>query len=154
MRPTNELPCFVVDASVATKWHLRDEESSDAADVLLADFREGRISLIVPEQIRHEVASAVRTAVRTHRLTAALARTVIANFLAWRIPTVGNDELILLAYDLAVRFGCSLYDGLYLALAETTDCPLVYADRRLRNALGGRFPQSLWLTDYTPQPSR
>ncbi len=150
MQTTNELPCVVVDASVATKWHLRDEESSDAADALLAEFREGRVYLIAPEQIRYEVASAIRNAVRMRRLSATAARTVIADFLAWRLPTVSDDDLVLLAFDLAVRFGCSLYDGLYLGLAESMGCPLVYADRRLHNALGGRFPWARWLADYAP----
>ncbi|MCX6020737.1 MAG: hypothetical protein NTZ05_03225 [Chloroflexi bacterium] len=51
---------------------------------------------------------------------------------------------------MAQRFGCSLYDGVYLALALARDCPLIYADNRLRNALRGRFPLALWIEDYQP----
>ena len=58
--------------------------------------------------------------------------------------------LIEAGYDQAVRFGCSFYDGLYLALAETLDCPFVFADQRLRNGLGTSFPRALWLSDHLP----
>lgn len=148
MATTADVARYVVDASVATKWHLHDEQDTDAAVALLAEFREGRVHLVAPDQIGYEVASAIRNAVRTNRLTVEQAGTAIADFLAWRIPTVAGDDLILAAYDHAIRFGCSLYDGLYLALADSAECPLIYADLRLRRAIEGRFPYSLWLADY------
>lgn len=77
-------------------------------------------------------------------------RTALVDFPAWRIPTVRSGSLILGACDQALRFGCSLYDGLYLALAEMAQCPLVYADQRLRNALGSRFPRAVWIEDFQP----
>ena len=143
-----EVPRFVVDASVVAKWHLKDEQYIEQADALLVGFREGRLSLLAPDQIRYEVASAVRGALRTNRLGSRDGRTAIADFLAWHIPTVRSDSLILAAYDQAIRFDCSLYDGLYVALAEMARCPLVYADHRLRNALRNRFPLALWIEDY------
>ena len=41
-----------------------------------------------------------------------------------------------------MRFGCSFSDGLYLALAESLDCPFVVANLRLRGALGANFPRA------------
>ena len=145
------LPRYVVDASVAVKWYLRDEDSLDAADSLLADFRDDRGQLLAPEQIRYEVPSAFRNALRTNRLTLEQARRAIRGFLAWPIITVRDDRMILAACDLSVRFGCSFYDGLYLALAESTHYPLIHADLRLRNSLGTQFPLANWLADYTPR---
>jgi predicted nucleic acid-binding protein len=143
------LPRYVVDASVATKWHLRDEQYTSQADAVLAAYRDGRIDLVAPDHFRYEVPSAVRNALRTGRLTVEQARTAIADFLAWQIPTVGGDALILAAYDQATRFGCSLYDGLYLALADAAQCPLVFADHRLRNAIGVNVEAVIWLEDWT-----
>ena len=145
---TSSLPLSVVDASVAVKWYLRDELDIEAADRVLDDFREGRAALVAPNQIRYEVPSAIRNAIRTGRQTPSRGRLAVVGFLALRIPTVDDDSLIEAAYDLALRFGCSLYDGLYLALAECIGCPLIYADQHLRNALGTRFPRALWLGDY------
>ncbi len=145
--PSNP-PTFVVDASVAVKWHLEDEQDTPEAIRLLTDFRDGRVLLLAPDHIRFEVPSAIRNALRVGRLNAAEGLTAIESFLGWRIETVGNDALIEAGYEMALRFGCSFYDGLYLALAENAGRPLVYADNRLRNALGGRFPLAMWVSDY------
>jgi predicted nucleic acid-binding protein len=142
------LPLYVVDASVAVKWCLQDEEDIDAADALLDDFLDGRIHLLAPDHIRYEVPSAVRNALRTDRLTETEGQEAIAEFLNWPLPTVGNSALIQSAYEQALRFGCALYDGLYLALAGATGGTFVHADNRLRNSLGDRFPRAMWLTDY------
>src|SRR5205085_3717193 len=40
-----------------------------------------------------------------------------------------------LALDLAMRFGRSVYDSMYLAVAVLRHCPVVTADRRLHDAL-------------------
>lgn len=146
----SSIPQYVVDASVAVKWHLRDESDTVHADTLLSDFREGRVHLLAPDHIRYEVPSAIRNALRTNRLPREEGSAVITEFLAWGLTTVGTDGLIVAAYDWALRFGCSLYDGLYLALAESARCPLIYADARLRHALGSKFTHGLWLTDYVP----
>jgi predicted nucleic acid-binding protein len=150
MASNGEFRRFVVDASVAAKWVLKDEPDTHSAETLLADFRESRIQLIAPEQISYEVPSAVRNAVRSRRMTVDQARTAIEIFLALNIETVRGPDLILAGYELAVQYGSSLYDGLYLALAEAAACPLVFADARLRNTLGDRFPPALWLTAYAP----
>ena len=147
---TSNVPLYVIDASVAVKWHLPDEQDGDAAVAILADFREGRTALVAPGHFRYEVPSAIRNALRTDRLTPSEGRGAIAAFFVVQVPTVDDNALIEAGYDQALRFGCSLYDGLYLALAENLGCPLVHADKRLRNTLGTRFPRVLWLGDYAP----
>lgn len=144
----SERPAFVLDASVASKWQLRDEQDVAAADLVLDDFREGEIELLAPVQIRYEVVSAIRSAARRGRLTDQQGRTSSEQFLSFGIPTVDDDALIVAGYEQALRFGCSLYDGVYLALAESVGRPLLYADLRLRHALGTRFPLGLWIADY------
>ncbi len=90
---------YVIDASVVTKWHLQDEDDSAVADALLTDFREGRVVLLAPNHLRYEVASVITNAVRTDRVTRHQARQAITDFLVWHIGTIGNDGLILSAYD-------------------------------------------------------
>lgn len=106
--------------------------------------------MLAPQHIRYEVANAVRTAVRGDRLDPAEGWPAVAEFLAWRIPTVDDDDLVLAAFDLEPRCARAVYDGLYLAPAEAAGCPLVYADERPRNALAGRFPLALWIDDDQP----
>lgn len=68
-------------------------------------------------------------------------------FLQLSIPVVVGTHIIVRGWDASRTYGCALYDGLYLALAEMMDCPLVHADRRLHNSLRGRFPLELWIED-------
>ena len=143
-------PCLVVDASVAVKWHLSDEEFAEVAVAVLADFREDRVNLLAPDHIRYEVANAIRVAARRGRLTPRQGREALEQFLSWGLWTVATDQLFLAAYDTSERLGCALYDGLYLALAESADCPLIYADRVLRNHIRDQFPLALWIGDYSP----
>lgn len=139
---------YVIDASVVAKWHLLDEEGADIANVVLDDFRDGRIGLIAPHHVFYEVPNAVRKAMRLGRVSETDARLAIQHILSWQIETFHTDQLVLDAFELTIRIGCSFYDGLYVALARASGNPLIYADARLRNTLGDRFPLSIWLDDY------
>jgi predicted nucleic acid-binding protein len=142
-------PRYVPNASVATKWFLDDEEHASEAHAVLLSFREDRISLLAPDHIRHEVASALRTAVRMNRISDVDSLAALNQFIDWRVPTLASDALLIHGHQAALRYGCALYDGLYLALAELAECSLVYADRRLRNTLGGAFARSIWIEDFS-----
>jgi predicted nucleic acid-binding protein len=138
---------FVVDASVVVKWHLHDEDFVQPALALLRNFEVGTLDLVAPLHVEYEVSSAIRNAVRTRRISPTQGRAAIENLFALDLPTVHHANLILAGYDEALRFGCSVYDGLYLALAEAARCAFVYADQRLRNTLAGRFPLAVWIED-------
>lgn len=144
-----EASLLVVDASVAAKWELNDESHAQRSLAVLEDFRSGKVVLYAPDQIRYEVPSAILKAVRQRRLSPERGQIAVALFLSLDLTTVRSNSLIMLAYRHALHFGCSLYDGLYLALAETAQCPLVYADARLRTALHDRFPWAMWIEDYS-----
>lgn len=53
-----------MDASVAARWHLPDEEHLTEARQLLIHFASGDIELFAPSEIRHEVASGASAATR------------------------------------------------------------------------------------------
>src|SRR5437899_1653502 len=110
---------LVVDASVAIKWHLKDEEHSHQALALLSRFAQGRVRLTAPAQIRYEVPSAIIAATlgQSARLTPDQAQEAMAEFLALAVPTDGGDEIIEEAFPLVQRYGIAFYDALYLALA-------------------------------------
>ena len=60
---------LVIDASVALKWRLRDEEATDQADALLEDFLAGKLELLTPTLFDYEIANALRVAVTRQRLS-------------------------------------------------------------------------------------
>jgi predicted nucleic acid-binding protein len=150
MLPAGDEPRLVLDASVAVKWYLNDEDHAQEAAHVLTAYTASAVTLLAPDHIRYEVASALRNAVRVKRLTGEIARRDITNFLELHIQTVESDSLIRAAFDYALHYDCALYDGLYLALADMAQCPLIHADRRLHNTLAGSFARELWIEDYAP----
>ena len=50
---------------------------------------------------------------------------------------VSSSGLVEAVLEIAVAYGRTVYDGLYLALAVARDCALVTADERLARALAG-----------------
>lgn len=56
------------------------------------------------------------------------------------LQTVPDEELFLPAFQLAQRHNVSVYDALYLALAEVLECRLVTADRRVVRQLEDSIP--------------
>ncbi len=148
--PSEPASGLVLDASVAVKWHLKDEDHAAEAAVLLEDFGRGQLELVAPAQIRFEVPSAfsVATLGRNPRLSAAEGRAAIEEFLALRIQIVDDDALILAAYPLVHQYGCALYDALYLALSQRLRIPFVTADRKLHQRVK-LLPFVVWITDYS-----
>ncbi len=142
---------LVVDASVAVKWHLTDEDHADAALVVLEQFGQGQLHLVAPEQIRFEVPSAITAATLgiRPRLPVGLARLAIEKFLTIDIQTFRRAELILAAYPLVHEHQIVFYDALYLALAQQLQLPFLTADHRLYRQIR-RLPEAVWIGDYLP----
>jgi len=151
--PAGPNEVLVIDASVATKWHLRDqqEEHADKALRIFDRFTHGLTDLWAPSHIRYEVASALTNATlgRNPRLAQEVGRAVIAAFLDLGPHTVETTDLMLAAYDLSHQHGCSFSAALYLALAEQLGVPLVTADRSFYQRVR-TLPTVLWLGDYSP----
>jgi predicted nucleic acid-binding protein len=70
----------VIDASVALKWRLRDEEATQQADALLEDFLAGKLELLTPTLFDYEIANALRVAVTRQRLSGQDAVMALADF--------------------------------------------------------------------------
>lgn len=148
MQPRISANRVVVDASVAIKWYLDDEEHVDEARAVLAAYVANEIAFLAPDHIRYEVPNAILVAARRRRIDPATAKLAVSNFLVTRMAMAGSYSLLNDAYDYAMRYECAFYDALYLALADQWDCPFVHADRRLHNTLAGRFLREVWIEDY------
>lgn len=123
----------VVDASVAVKWHLVDEDYGGVAARLLNRFSQGDVILVAPDHIRYEVPAVFTVASRgsSPRMTVQQGQEATEEFLALGLTTVGTDQLIVAAYPLAHQYAIALYDALYLALALQLSCPFITADLKL-----------------------
>jgi predicted nucleic acid-binding protein len=115
---------LVVDTSVAIKW-IVDEPGSDEALAL-----QGR-DLAAPALLRVEAANALRTISARGAVDARDARRLFGFLQTAPVVIVDHDDALeSRALDLALELNHSVYDCLYLALAERMERTLVTADRR------------------------
>jgi predicted nucleic acid-binding protein len=119
----------VVDASAALKWIL-DEDGQEAALSLLAED-----ILHAPDFLLVEVANVLWSKVRRRILDRSQADAAYEAIAAVPVAYTSVAELTLPARTLAHALDLSVYDALYVALAERLRCALATADTRLAGAM-------------------
>jgi len=117
---------IVIDASVAAKCFLT-EGGSNAARMLA----KSGATLIAPDLVLIELASVAAKRVRRSDIPADVGALMVARSQALFDELLPTPPLLARAYLLASRYPLSLYDSIYLALAELRQIALVTADLRL-----------------------
>lgn len=126
---------LVVDASAMITL-LRGEPGADAVREILTERRQDGGSLSVPSGFWLEV---VNSLVRRHRMSSAEVMEAFVEMDAFGLSTVELDRpLVLVALDLAERFGLTSYDASYLAVAIALRADLLTLDDELARAAGVR----------------
>jgi predicted nucleic acid-binding protein len=92
--------------------------------------------LWAPYLVDAEVGQAIRATVRAGEISARRAREALGDMFEMQLQRVPHHLLIDRAW--ALRENLSFYDGLYVALAEALDAPLLTLDSRLARAPGVR----------------
>ena len=129
----------VVDASLALKWLLKEEDSNQAQALLESWGREDRRPA-APHLLPAEVTNALHQQVVRGELTVPRAVTLIDD-LRSLVDLHPLPHLHARALELASELGQgAAYDCHYLALAETLDCELWTADDRFHRAASPAFP--------------
>lgn len=122
----------VIDASVVVAT-LVDAEHASWAAAQMSSAGPGR-GLWVPHLIDAEVGHVLRREVAAGRLGEDLAAEALLDLAQMPLRRIDHVGMLHRAWEL--RHNVSFYDGLYVALAETLDVPLVTLDRRLARAAG------------------
>jgi predicted nucleic acid-binding protein len=141
---------YVVDASVALKWFLRESDSA-AADFLLEKFLNDEIDLLAPDLILVEAANAIwkRVVVRKE-LSAEEASLIYRDFLTLPLSLLPTGKLADDALQIALTQKHSVHDAMYCALAIRRRCAFVTADQTLANKLQSVFPFIVRLSTLKP----
>lgn len=163
---------IVIDASVVVK-RVLDEEFTDRVRVLFDHCVHARRPILGPPHLIIEVTNAVYQRLRRRDITSAEAEEALAQFLNLPIQIMlpegvyqklGGGGRIRDArfsvplrvpglYHRAVTFAKtyhlqSVYDSLYVVLAQILQTELWTDDRTLLNALGTAAPWVRWIGDY------
>jgi predicted nucleic acid-binding protein len=130
---------FVIDSSVAMKWFVV-EALRPKAIRLRDDFKNGTHELLAPDLFPTEIANVLLVIEKAKRIAPGDAATLLAQALLSLPAIIAAVPLLPRAQEIAKKHQRSVYDCLYVALAELEQCDFVSADDKLVNALQSAFP--------------
>ena len=118
----------VLDTSVVYKWYVEEEDTAKAI-FLRDDFANRGIDTVIPDLLFHELANVLRYNPRMERKEV---EDIIENLselgleVVMTAPTL-TKEALKIAYDYQI----TVYDALYVALAQNLKFEFITADRKL-----------------------
>jgi predicted nucleic acid-binding protein len=120
---------LVVDASVAAKWVVNEPDSALARRLL------ARATILAPDLLWAELGSMLWRRHRIGELSAPDAREMMFDLRTLPVRSYALFPLLPLALEIAMAISHSIYDCVYLALADQHDCRFVTADRHFCRAV-------------------
>lgn len=139
---------IVVDASIAAKAYITEQDSEKAIELLSSVDK-----ALAPELIRVEVAAAICRRVRMGEMNS---EGGVARCNLWRqnlednsIVLVSNQELLASAERMAMTLRHPLQDCLYLALAQRERVSLMTADEAFAKKARNEWPEIQLLSEFT-----
>ena len=138
----------VVDASLAVKW-LVDEEDSDRAHAILQGWVAQGVTRIAPRLLPFEVSNVLHRRVLRGELELGDSARMIGRLLESSLELRQPPNLHARALQIASRLRQgAVYDAHYLALAESAGCDLWTADKRLYRAASPSIDRVRWIGEF------
>lgn len=140
---------LVMDASVLIKFYV-PETLSDRAERLLAKVEKKDLDLSAPDLIYPEAGNVLWKKQRLKELTRSEVEEIIDAVLLLPLKIEPSTSLLPLAVDMAIAYGITVYDALYLSLAKVYETTMITADRRLVDVLAKTDLKDsiIWLGSY------
>ena len=138
----------VVDASVAVKWLVREEDTDKALAILRA-WQDEEVTPAAPHLLPFEVANALHRKVLRGELNAGDSTYLISQLLESGLELHQPPGLHVRALELARQLNQNAaYDAHYLALAQSVGCDLWTADERFYRAASPSIENVRWLGEF------
>ena len=125
---------LVMDASVLIKFYV-PEILSDRAERLLAKLEKKDIDLLAPDLIYPEAGNILWKKQRLKELTRSEVEEITDAILSLPLKIESSQPLLPLALDIAVAYGITVYDAVYVSLAKVYETTMMTADRKLVDVL-------------------
>jgi predicted nucleic acid-binding protein len=129
-----ERAAVVPDTSVIVKWYRQGEVLADRALSLRDAYLDGQIAISVPSLVAYELANVLRY---KGDLTTEQVQTAVESLFdmgwEWVVPSSATMRR---AVEIARARETTVYDAVFVALAESLGATYVTADRRLVRRLG------------------
>ena len=127
---------YVLDASVIVKWFLYHQEADRDRALALRDLHiAGRSKIHIPRLALLEVLNAIRFSSKADEEAGEVALEALQDLHLEIKP--GDVDVLRKANAIAWAYKITIYDALYVALAEQVGYPLITADEKMINKLKG-----------------
>lgn len=132
----------VLDTSALLRLFIPDGPVPAGAEEAIRGVARGQLAVIVPELALAEAGQVLRKKTAARVLEPEEARELLHDFLALPLQLFSHKPLLPRAFELAETHGVTVYDALFLALAEKYEAIFVTADTDLL-----KVARALSLTD-------
>lgn len=130
---------YVIDTSVDIKTYVQEHDSTKAVR-LRNDYHRGLHDLLAPDIFPTEMCNVLVILERSGKVKPGEAELFFRQTLSALPPLFTAVPLLPRALELAKQFQQTVYDCLYVALAEREGCELVTADDKLIRAVQPALP--------------
>lgn len=127
---------IIIDASIAAKWLLPDEDDF-IADTIKRAFGNRQVEIAVPLFIFYEVNNLLKSAALSDRISFKDSLDFYENFLNLNFNIHSSKLLLKNTLQTALEFEISSYDASYVALSEYLQIPFYTADLKLLKKVKG-----------------
>lgn len=122
---------YVIDASVGIKWFIPEIYSESASHLLHNE----EVDLFVPDLFFAEFGNVLWKKERKREIPMAIANQILTEVTLFPLEVFPAHKILNLSLEIAVGLKRSVYDSLYLALAQVTQGRMVTADKKFYNAI-------------------
>ena len=124
----------VLDTSALLRFYIPDEPVPQGLERLMADMERDEAVVIVPELLLVETAQVLYKKQTQNILNQTEATRLLEEITGLPLHVARQQEYILDAYLTANRLDISVYDALFVALAQSFSAILITADLKLQQA--------------------
>ena len=129
---------YVTDTSVDIKTYVQEQNSATAVR-LRNEYHQGVHELMAPDIFPTEMCNVLMILERSGKIKPGDADLFFRHFLSELPPLFPAVPLLPRALEIAKQFRQTVYDCLYIALAERQSCEVITADRGI-TSLQSQFP--------------
>jgi predicted nucleic acid-binding protein len=125
----NKGKLLILDTSVIVKWFFKDgERNKEKADIILNQYMENKIGIVIPELSVFEVANVLKNKIKKYK---SQQQDIIDRLYKMGIIFYIDKEILKNAVNIAIDINESVYDCIFLATAEYFGGMFVTDDKRL-----------------------
>ncbi|MHA2253899.1 MAG: type II toxin-antitoxin system VapC family toxin [Candidatus Kariarchaeaceae archaeon] len=142
---------YVLDASVIIKWHINEVHTASAIKIR-DSYIQGELSLNVPELVFYEVLNGLRYSKLFSTDELISISTSLIEYGMTAHPWDSSNGKLAIEYALATD--TTIYDCIYLAIANQLECPFITSDQqfiaKIRSLNELEIPEMIHTRDFIP----